>query len=351
MSGKIKATIVDRANTIARKVMTKVEIALDASNWSQADLAKAAGITLADVEILLAGQGGVQPWFAAMNALRLELSTLAEGDYLAQQLLTTRDARGLSTEEVADKTGLTIATIQDLEDGVGNLCDLFSLLAVIAPRAGCRKAKKGFGKRDKVDSDTRFTSPEFLNAFHIAFGDIDVDPCGHALSPVVAADRIMLSEGRDGMLEEWRGRVVFVNPPFSKQVDWLERARDQWASGNAQIVVCLVPVKTCNNFFHSTLYRDADFYMIKGRPRFCDANGKWEGTKYSLMVVMFGATFRQKALFASLVEGKWARFFDSRPIVTPSVFDGIGNNSINAMSCASSRSAVTVRCFAGTLAR
>lgn len=346
MSGKIKATVVDRANAIAHKVITKFEATLDASNWSQADLAKAAGITLADVEVLLAGQGRVQPWFAATNTLRLELSTLAEGDYLAQQLLNTRDGKGLSVGEIADKTGLSIATIQDLENGVGNLRDLFLLLAVIAPRAGCRKAKKGFGKRDKVDSDSRFTSPEFMNAFDIAFGDIDVDPCGHTMSPVVAADRIMLSEGRDGLREDWRGRVVFVNPPFSAQLDFLERAHDQWASGNAQIVVCLVPAKTCNNFFHSTLYRDADFYMIKGRPRFGDANEKWEGTKYSLMVVMFGATYRQKALFAELVEGKWGRFFDTKPVVQHWVFDGVGDSSVNMMSCASSRSVVAVHCGA-----
>lgn len=313
MSTKIKLTVVDRAAAIESKVMTSIAQARVALNWSEADLAKAAGLTKAAVKAMAAGQGPVQPLLAAMNLLRLELSALVDGDYLAQRLISTRVSKGLSVDNIAMKTKLPIAAIGDLEDGAGELADLFLVLAIIAPRVGCLK-KRGWGKRDNIDSDTRVTSPEILEAIQMSFGDIDVDPCGNEMSPVVAADRIMLSDGRDGLLEQWKGRLVFVNPPFSKQLDWLERARDQWAKGNAQTVLCLVPVKTCNNFFHSSLYSEADFFMIKGRPRFGDVNGKWEATKFSLMFVIFGATYRQKMLLANLIEGKWASFFDLAPL-------------------------------------
>lgn len=347
MSEKIKATMSDRAAAIRNKVMAKFDDVLKLSNWSKMDLAKAAGVELADIEMIMAGGGAVQPWLAAMNALRLELSALAEGDYLAQRLANTRELTSLSAEKVCQKANLPVATLKDLENGGGDLCDLFLLLAAIAPRTGCRTRKNGFGKRDKIDGDSRFTSPALWEPVVAAFGPIDKDPCGHKQSTVVAADRIMLSEGRDGMTEDWCGRVVFVNPPFSRQLEFLSRAYDQWACGNAEVIICVVPNKTCNNPFHEKLYNAADFYMVKGRPQFGDVNDKWEETKYSLMFVIFGGTPRQKARFGKLVQGKWARFYDNKPLVSH-YGSGRGGEE-QSMSCGNSGTALGVHCGAGIL--
>jgi hypothetical protein len=110
--------------------------------------------------------------------------------------------------------------------------------------------------------------------------------------------------------------------------------------------VCLVPVRTCNNLFHSLLYKDADFFMTKGRPQFGNVHGKWEATKFSLMVVMFGATRQQKVAFGELVDGKWGRFSElsASAVAEPVSFMGLG--SVRTMSCVAAYKDYTVHCGA-----
>ena len=140
---------------------------------------------------------------------------------------------------------------------------------------------------------------------YVAFGEIDLDPCAHLLSAVSARRSIMLSEGGDGLVDEWSGRLVFMNPPFSALLVWLKRAFDQWQSGNVETVVCLVPVRSDSAWFHDTLCRVADIYLLQGRVRFLDSRGKGQPTPFSLMLLTLGASTEQKARFASLVPGFW----------------------------------------------
>jgi transcriptional regulator with XRE-family HTH domain len=347
MSAKIKPTLVDRAAGIKIKILAALWDICDARHMSPAELAKATGATLADIEAVAAGTGPVKPLIDAMHAHQLDFSNLVDGDYLAQRLAKGRAAMGLSVTEAAEEADISTAAINDLENGAGELANLFPLLAIIAPRVGCRKTKlRSWGKRDTFDSDTRVTPPEFLNAIYQGFGPIDVDPCGHEKSLVIAADRIMLSDGRDGLNEDWRGGVVFVNPPFSSQVKWLEYSHNQWAKGNAKTILCLVPVRTCNNLFHHSLYKDTDFFMIKGRLRFGDVDGRWESTKFSLMVVMFGATRQQKAAFSNLVEGKWGRFFELAELSLAEPVSVMGHGSVRTMSCVAAYKGYAVHCGA-----
>ncbi len=52
-----------------------------------------------------------------------------------------------------------------------------------------------------IDADSRFTPPEFMAGIYEAFGEIDLDPCAHLQSPVIARRRILLSEGGDGLAD------------------------------------------------------------------------------------------------------------------------------------------------------
>ena len=144
-----------------------------------------------------------------------------------------------------------------------------------------------------------------MDGIYAAFGEVDLDPCGHVLSPVVARRRILLSEGGDGLTEAWSGRLAFVNPPFSELLKWLRRAHDQWRTGNVDTVVCLVPVRTDSAWFHQTLSADADLYLLQGRVRFLSAAGKAQPTPFSLMLVTLGATGEQKDRYSDLMPGFW----------------------------------------------
>ena len=144
-----------------------------------------------------------------------------------------------------------------------------------------------------------------MEHIYTAFGEIYLDPCAHALSPVIARRRIMLSEGGDGLADDWSGRVAFMNPPFSSLLIWLKRAFDQWQTRNIETVVCLVPVRTDSARFQQTLSPVADIYLLQGRVRFLDTQGKGQPTPFSLMLVTLGASTEQKERFASLVSGFW----------------------------------------------
>lgn len=155
------------------------------------------------------------------------------------------------------------------------------------------------------ESDNRFTSPDIVRAIENACGKIDFDPCWHPASAVNPKAYLDVRQGDDGLRDDWCGRFVFVNPPWSAQDRWVKRAYSQWKNGNAGVVVCLVPAKTDALVFHEVLAHEADIFLIKGRPHFFREDAKSEGTMHATMLVVFGATAKQKSRIATLLQGAW----------------------------------------------
>lgn len=269
-------------------------------------MASRIGVDAQTIKRLEKGVGSVTTLVAVMTTLDFRLTGLTPGKTLPEQLRESRRKRALSLDAMAEKTRLSRTTIASLERGGGSVASLLRLLEVLAPRARRRAPERSYwGQGDKEDRDSRFTPPDFMAGIYEAFGEIDLDPCANLLSPVVARRRILLSEGGDGLVDDWSGRVAFVNPPFSALLKWLRRAHDQWRAGRVETVVCLVPVRTCSAWFHETLSADADIYLLQGRVRFLDSQGKGQHTPFSLMVVTLGATAQQKRRYAQSAPGFW----------------------------------------------
>lgn len=252
------------------------------------------------------GVGSVATLVAVMKALDFRLTGLGPGATIGEQVRNRRLKQGWTLQRLAYRTKLSRTTIAAIERGGGSVASLLTLLAVLAPKVRRRAPERSYwGEGDKHDRDSRFTPPEFLAHIYEAFGPIDLDPCAHESSPIIAKQRILLSEGGDGLAEPWSGRLVYVNPPFSSYLVWLKRAHEQWQAGNAKTVLCLGPVRTDSAWFQDVLCNDADMYHLRGRLRFLNLAGKAQHTPFSLMVVMFGASAEQKARFAELVQGRW----------------------------------------------
>lgn len=250
--------------------------------------------------------GSLETVMSVMRALDFHLIGAGEGDTLAEQLKSARCKRRMSITGVASKAGLSRATVSSLEQGKGTVGSLIKVLAVVAPRARRRAPERAYwGQANKVDRDSRFTPPEFMESIYAAFGPVDLDPCANIHSPVIAKRKILLTEGGDGLKDDWSGDLAFVNPPFSQLLVWLRRAHEQWRFGNVRTVVCLVPVRTDSAWFHETLSVDADMFLLRGRVRFLDAAGKGQHTPFSLMLVTLGATKEQKQRYATLASGYW----------------------------------------------
>jgi transcriptional regulator with XRE-family HTH domain len=277
-----------------------------AAGWSQRTLAIRIGVNAQAIKRLESGIGSVATLTAAMIALNFQLTGIGPGRELHEQLSNRRRKLGLSLDRVAARARLSRATIASLERGGGSVGSLLRLLAAIAPNARRRAEERAYwGIGDKEDRDSRFTPADFMEAIYSAFGQVDLDPCGHPLSPVIARRRIIVDEGGDGLADDWSGQLVFVNPPFSALLRWLRRAHDQWSKGNVETVVCLVPVRTDSSWFHTTLSTAADIYLLEGRVRFLNSSGQGQSTPFSLMIVGLGTTSEQRARYAALVPGFW----------------------------------------------
>lgn len=276
------------------------------SGVSQTTLAARLGVPLQKIKRLERGVSSVETLTAVMTALDFRLTGLAPGKTLGEKLRTTRLRRGWTLEKAASHAGVSRTTLASLERGNGSVASLLRLLTVLAPKARRRAMERAhWGEGDKADRDVRFTPPEFLARINDAFGAIDLDPCGHALSPVVAKRRILLEEGGDGFVDDWSGGLAFVNPPFSETLLWLKRAHDQWSRGHVGSIVCLVPARTDSRWFHETLTVEADIFLLLGRLRFADIRGRSQHTPFSLMLVAFGTSAEQRARWAEIAEGYW----------------------------------------------
>lgn len=291
---------------MGQMLIDEIREAHQSAGWSRKTLAERIGADPQAIKRLEMGVGSVQNLTAVMEALDFEIAGLGKGATLHDRLRGCRQRRSISIGELAARTGLSRNTIAGLEKGGGSAASLLRLLAVLAPKARRRAPERSYwGPGDKMDRDARFTPANFMSAIYDAFGEVDLDPCGHELSPVIAKRRILLSEGGDGLAEQWSGRLAYVNPPYSELLVWLRRAHDQWRQRNIETVVCLVPVRTDSSLFHHALSLDADIFLIRGRVRFLDARGRGRHTPFSLMLMTFGAVEAARTRFGQLMEGFW----------------------------------------------
>lgn len=273
---------------------------------TQRALADRIGADAQTIKRLEKGVGSVRTVTAVMEALDFRLTGLGSGETLGEQLRRRRLKRSLTLHELAERSGLARGTVAGLERDEGSVASLLAVLAELAPGLRRRAPERAYwGQRDKRDRDVRLTPPGFMKAIYASFGEVDLDPCGNEASAVVAHRRILLSEGGDGLRDDWSGGLAFVNPPFSDLLTWLRRAHEQWSLGNVRTVVCLVPVRTDSAWFHHTLSADADIFLLQGRIRFLDLDGRAQPTPFSLMLLTLGTTLEQRTRFQQAAPGFW----------------------------------------------
>ena len=89
-----------------------------------------------------------------------------------------------------------------------------------------------------------------------------LDPC--ATSDNHKCDRFYTLEN-NGLLQDWTGERVFMNPPYSKEISkWMQKL----AESNVELGVALVPARTDTKWFHNYVYGKCELRFIKGRLKF-----------------------------------------------------------------------------------
>ena len=90
------------------------------------------------------------------------------------------------------------------------------------------------------------------------------------------------SPKQNGLAQDWTGEVCWMNPPYGQNIGrWLQKAAESRAT-----VVCLVPSRTDNVWWHQWAMMADEIRFVRGRLRF---SGAGDGAKFPSAIVIFRA--------------------------------------------------------------
>lgn len=76
----------------------------------------------------------------------------------------------------------------------------------------------------------------------------------------------------DALKKEWGG-VIWMNPPYGRQIEnWVKKAKETARQGKAT-VVCLLPARTDTAWWHDYAMKANEIRLIRGRLKFGDGKG------------------------------------------------------------------------------
>jgi len=108
------------------------------------------------------------------------------------------------------------------------------------------------------------TPQDFFDELDKEF-NFTLDPC--ATSENAKCTKYFTVED-DGLKQDWSNDVVFMNPPYGREIKyWVQKAYEESLKGAT--VVCLIPARTDTTYWHNYIFGKADdIRFIKGRLKF-----------------------------------------------------------------------------------
>jgi phage N-6-adenine-methyltransferase len=111
-------------------------------------------------------------------------------------------------------------------------------------------------------SDEWETPQDFFDKLNAEFR-FTLDVCATAYN---AKCKIYLDKSLDGLAQNWRADICWMNPPYGRGlIDWMRRA--YVAASLGATVVCLVPSRTDTKWWHEYAAK-GEIRLIRGRLRF-----------------------------------------------------------------------------------
>lgn len=88
----------------------------------------------------------------------------------------------------------------------------------------------------------------------------------------------------NGLIKDWAGERVYINPPYSEISKWMRKAF--WEYREGVTVVALIPSRTDTRWWHKYVMRASEIRFIKGRLTF---GGAENSAPFPSAVVIFKA--------------------------------------------------------------
>lgn len=292
-------------------LLEELAVARRERGMTQSDLAARTGTDRQGIHRLEHGVGSLDLLVRVMVELNFHIVGLARGRYLPEQLRNRRHNLRLSKLDTARRASITPATLVRMEAGGGSITTILKVLDAIGGTKMARQKHTPsiLTPHSTGDRDKRFTPVALLEKLEKVWGEIDLDPCAHIESPVRAKRRILVSEGGDGLRDEWCGHFAYMNPPYSGAALWLKRADEMHAAGKVGVVVALVPARTESAYFQDHIAGRCDVGFVRGRIQFGREAGappdKRNHAPFPVMLIIWGASSAQIEHFRTLQPSVW----------------------------------------------
>jgi len=87
-----------------------------------------------------------------------------------------------------------------------------------------------------------------------------LDPCAEKDNAVC---KTYFNEKQDGLKQSWKGKKVFINPPFKDVGKWVKKAYDEVMKNGCKVAVLLIAARTDTKWYHNYVW---DAKKLKFRP-------------------------------------------------------------------------------------
>ena len=126
------------------------------------------------------------------------------------------------------------------------------------------------------------TPPEVFLPLNKEFG-FTLDPC---CFPETAKCDKFYTPVDDGLSKDWSQEVVFMNPPYGRQIkNWIKKAYHE--SFNGATVVCLIPARTDTSWWHDYCLKAAEIRFVRGRIKFLKDGVQKDSAPFPVAIVIF----------------------------------------------------------------
>jgi phage N-6-adenine-methyltransferase len=114
-----------------------------------------------------------------------------------------------------------------------------------------------------------------------------LDPC--ATSKTAKCENYYTIED-DGLNKNWEGEIVFMNPPYGRDIKhWIKKAYEEGQKPNT-MVVCLIPSRTDTKYWHEYCMKAWKINFVKGRLKFKNDAAASNAAPFPSAVVVFKNT-------------------------------------------------------------
>ena len=130
--------------------------------------------------------------------------------------------------------------------------------------------------------DSWETPPSLFNILDMEF-NFTLDPC---CTKQTAKCKKFFTKEEDGLIQDWSKDIVFVNPPYGREIGkWVEKSYNEAKKGAK--VVMLIPSRTDTKWFHDFIYNKAEIRFLKGRIRFLQNKKELNTAPFPTMLIIF----------------------------------------------------------------